>query len=293
MTRSGRRPADDADVSERGERTMAKIAIFCRKTGATAVHTAEHFRVRGLDVSVFVVEAGVRKKRSSTERQFQAAHEQFRRYLVRRSSLKERVRLAATGVFHRLPSACRDLARPNVLRRAKAMGIPAVVVQKHSTPETMHILERHDISYVLLASSAWLVKEPLLSMPTTRIINAHCAKLPEHRSLDALPWSVVEGDPVGLTAHFVDQGIDTGPVLLFEEVVPQPGDNLIRLRRRIDAKKPEVFLKAVRGLIDGTLSPVSQRPSDGVHHRPMTFDELVEAERALQRRLGRRPDCVP
>lgn len=264
---------------------MGKIAIFCRKTGATAVHTAEHFRGRSLEVSLFVVEAGVRTKRSATERRFLAAHERFRRYLVRRSGLKERVRLAATGAFHRLPSACQDLARPNVLRRAKAMGIPAVVVQKHSTPETRDILEEHDISYVLLASSAWLIKEPLLSMPTTQIINVHCAKLPEHRSLDALPWSVLENDPVGLTAHFVDQGIDTGPVLLFEEVVPKPGDNLIRLRHRIDAKKPEVFFKAVRRLIDGTLTPVSQQPSDGVHHRPMTFDELVEAERALQQRL--------
>jgi len=265
---------------------MANIAIFCRKTGATAVNTAAHFRAQGLDVSLFVVEVGVRTKRSATERQFLAAHAQFRRYLVRRSSLRERIRLAATGVFHRLPSACQDLARPDVFRQAKAMGIPAVVVEKHSTPEARDLLERHDISYVLLASSAWLIKEPLLSMPTTRIINAHCAKLPEHRSLDALPWSVLENDPVGLTAHFVDQGIDTGPVLLFEEVVPQPGDNLIRLRQRVDAKKPEVFLKAVRGLVDGTLSPVSQQPSDGVYHRPMTFDELVEAERALQRRVA-------
>ena len=265
---------------------MGKIAIFCRKTGGTALKTATYFRAHGMDVSLFVVEVAVRKKRSATEQQFQAAHEQFRRYLLRRSSLKERMRLAARGVFGRLPSACQDLVRPSVLRRARAMGIPAFVVQKHSSPQTRDILEKNDISYVLLASSAWLVKEPLLSMATTRIINAHCAKLPEHRSLDALPWSVLDNDPVGLTAHFVDQGIDTGPVLLFEEVAPQPGDNLIRLRQRVDAGKPEVFLKAVRGLVAGTLQPVPQHPSDGVHHRPMTFDELVEAERALQRRLG-------
>jgi len=265
---------------------MAKIAIFCRKAGGMALKTATYFRAHGLDVSLFLVEVGVRKKRSAPERQFRAAHEQFRRYLLRRSSLKERIRLAARGVFDRLPSACQDLVRPSVLRRAKAMGIPAFVVPKHSSPEARDILEKHDISYVLLASSAWLVKEPLLSMATTRIINAHCAKLPEHRSLDALPWSVLKDDPVGLTAHFVDQGIDTGPVLLFEEVAPQPGDNLIRLRQRVDAKKPEVFLKAVRGLVAGTIEPAPQHPSDGVHHRPMTFDELVEAERALQCRLG-------
>ncbi|HUT93591.1 MAG TPA: formyltransferase family protein [Thermoguttaceae bacterium] len=265
---------------------MVKIAIFCRKTGGTAVKTAAHFRANGMDVSLLVVEVGVRKKRSATERQFQAAHEQFRRYLLRRSSLKERMRLAARVAFDGLPSACRDLVRPNVLRRARAMGIPACVVQKHSSPETRDLLEKNEISYVLLASSAWLVKEPLLSMATTRIINAHCAKLPEHRSLDALPWSVLENDPVGLTAHFVDRGIDTGPVLLFQEVAPQPGDNLIRLRQRVDAAKPEVFLKAVRGLVAGTLEPAAQQPSDGVHHRPMTFDELVQAERALQRRLA-------
>ena len=182
-----------------------KIAIFCRKAGRMALTTATYFRAHGMDVSLFVVEVGVRKKLSPTERQFKAAHQEFRRHLVRRSTLKARIKLLARAVFDGLPIACQELMRPSVLRGARKMGIPAFVVQRHSSRETRDILEGNEVSHVLLTSSAWLIKEPLLSMET-KIINAHCAKLPEHRSLDALPWSVLEDEPIGLTAHFVDQG---------------------------------------------------------------------------------------
>ena len=78
-------------------------------------------------------------------------------------------------------------------------------------------------------------------MLNTKIINVHPAFLPKHRSLDSLPWSILEGDPIGLTAHFVDAGIDTGPILLFQEVVPKNGENLITLRERMNKMIPNIF----------------------------------------------------
>ena len=169
--------------------------------------------------------------------------------------------------------------------KAKEKGIPIVMVKRHSSFKTKFHLESHHISYVLLTSSAWLIKKPLLSMENTKIINAHCAKLPNHRSLDSLPWSVMENDKTGLTAHFVDDGVDTGPILLFLEVTPEKGDSLITLRKKIDKKIPEIFFKVVVGLNDGIISPISQDPGEGVHHRPMTVNELLQAEQILQKKL--------
>jgi methionyl-tRNA formyltransferase len=122
-------------------------------------------------------------------------------------------------------------------------------------------------------------------MRDTKVINAHCARLPAHRSLDSLPWSIVENDKTGLTAHFVDAGIDTGPILVFLEVPPQPGDNLTTLRKRVNEKMPDVFLQSILGLRDNTIVPTPQREADGVHHRPMTLDQLLSAQQLLQKRL--------
>jgi len=69
---------------------------------------------------------------------------------------------------------------------------------------------------------AWLIKEPLLSMRYTKVINAHPGKLPQHQLLDSLFSSILQNDPIGCTAHFVDTGVETGPILLFKELPSQP-----------------------------------------------------------------------
>ena len=175
--------------------------------------------------------------------------------------------------------------RDRVKRMSRELGISLAEVKRHSSEETKHLLQKNNISYILLTSSNWLIKEPLLSIKTTKIINAHCAKLPAHRSLDSLPWSVLENDTIGLTAHFVDKGIDTGAVLHFTEIIPQKEDNLITLRKRVDSKKPEIFFKAIQGLKKGNIKPAGQMGTRGVHHRPMTVSELINVENVLQDRL--------
>lgn len=276
-----------------------KVAIFCVPGCTVAVRTMHYFEEKGLKISLVVVETAVRQKFSLAEQEFKAAHEKFRQSIMKPTnghngdskSLKKRLWLSIppslrTGVKKLLPDS---IAAGNdiVGQTIKRLNIPSETVEKHSTPQTRDVLERYGIAYVLLSSSNWLIKEPLLSMAGTKVINAHCAKLPEHRSLDALPWSVMENDPVGLTTHFVDAGIDTGPILKFLEVEPQPGDNLISLRERVNSRIPELFWESITGLGDNTITPLLQRQEQGVHHRPMTLEQLVHAEQLLQERIKR------
>jgi len=265
------------------------IAICCRRNCPVALDTIRYFREAGQEISLVVVETAQRTTLSATERLYRRAHRGFHAYLyplLIHTNLVGWIRgMIPLNIEAMLKRALGRMRRDRVKLISREMGIPLVEVDRHSSIETRLLLERHGVSYVLLASSAWLVREPLLSMSATRIINAHCARLPRHRSLDSLPWSVLENDKIGLTAHFVDGGIDTGPILLFIEVVPQKGDNLIALRRRVDSRRPEIFLRAVQGLQEGHINPIAQRECEGVHHRPMTVSELIGAEKVLQERL--------
>src|SRR2546423_6465522 len=100
-------------------------------------------------------------------------------------------RSAARLIWSSLPSGVRTWIRklwtagaeqseqpPRVEECARDYGIPTVQVEKHSSEATKAILEANGISVVLLASSAWLIKEPLLSMKETKIINVHPGWLP-------------------------------------------------------------------------------------------------------------------
>jgi folate-dependent phosphoribosylglycinamide formyltransferase PurN len=287
----------DAQIRGRTTNTspvrIAKVAILCRAQCPAAINTIDYFARLGSAISLVVIEWAERTKLSSTEAAFRAAHEEFHRILSQRRGPH---RGSGSGwLCSCLPPELRTFIK-KVLGRAadSAMtvencahrhDIPVTRVERHSSAATKSILEKHGIDLVLLASSAWLIKEPLLSLEKTRIINVHPAYLPKHRSLDALLWSILEHDRIGHTAHFVDGGVDTGPLLLFEEVPPLPGDTLETLRERIDARKPNLFHAVVTGLADGSIVPTLQMQSEGTHHRPMTVVELLKAEEALQRRL--------
>ena len=276
---------------------MGKIAILCVPGCTQTVNTLTYFQKNGIPVSLVLMETAIRQKFSAAELQMQAAHQEFRKAISHaaqngangKKSFPKALWLSLpVGLRERMKDMMPGVAanREVVAKLARELNVPVVYVQKHSSEEAKQTLEQHGISIALLGSSNWLIKEPLLSMTNTKVINAHCAKLPRHRSLDALPWSVMEGDQVGLTTHFVDAGIDTGPILKFLEVTPQPGDTLVTLRQRVNDKTPELFLSSVRGINDKTIVPNPQSATDGIHHRPMTVEQLLEAERILQQRIS-------
>jgi folate-dependent phosphoribosylglycinamide formyltransferase PurN len=274
-----------------------KVAIFSHQTCPIAVSTLQHFKEQGLEISLVVIETAIRKKFSATELQLQTAHAAFNNSRAKPQMTEQNGRHSITQtLWLSIPSGWRESAKrllpkslfsnkSPVVREAKRLNVPVEYVEKHSSPETRAVLEKHAINFVLLTSSNWLIKEPLLSMADTRVINAHCARLPAHRSLDSLPWSIVDNDKIGLTTHFVDAGIDTGPILVFLEVQPEPGDNLTSLRARVNEKMPEAFVQSILGLRDKTIVPRPQKPEDGVHHAPMTVDQLLNAEQLLQERI--------
>ena len=266
-----------------------KIAILCRLNCSIALDTIRYFRERGKEIFLVIIETAEREQLLENERSFQKAHMEFYNYLsplyIPENLLRYLWRIMPTNMQAMVKQTLRRIRKDRVKLMLKEMSISFVEVRRHSSMETKQLLEKKGVSHVLLTSSAWLIKEPLLSINSARIINAHCAKLPEHRSLDSLPWSVLENDTIGLTAHFVDKGIDTGPILLFIEVVPQKGDNLITLRKRVDSNKPEIFFRAIQGLQEGHIKPIEQKESEGTRHRPMTVSELIKAENVLQERL--------
>jgi folate-dependent phosphoribosylglycinamide formyltransferase PurN len=268
-----------------------KVAILCRMNCWKTVDTIEYFRERGAEVSLVIIETAQRHRFCDRILSFYKAHEEFHRYLYPPSIYRQYL----TSLWHLTPGKVRTMVKKTVRYSGKnpieleqflnQMAVPYSLVDRHSSWETRLILEQNGISYALLTSSTWLIKEPLLSMSGTRIINVHNAKLPEHRGLDALSWSVLNSDRIGLTAHYVDKGIDTGPILLFIEVAPERGDNLHILSRRVCSRVPEINYRVIQGLKDGSIEPVEQKESDGTLHRPMTVPELKRAERALQERL--------
>ncbi len=62
-------------------------------------------------------------------------------------------------------------------------------------------------------------------MPKIGVLNAHGGILPEYRGMNVMEWSLLQGDQIGVTVHFIDSKIDTGQIC-FVNKVPVSGPSL-------------------------------------------------------------------
>jgi methionyl-tRNA formyltransferase len=116
---------------------------------------------------------------------------------------------------------------------------------------------------VVLLVGADLVPASLLAVPRLGTINAHFALLPAYRGMNVAEWSVYNGDPVGVTVHLVDAGIDTGPILLRDQIALEWGDTFESLRRKQRELAARLLVRAALELRDDLARPVAQAAGDG------------------------------
>jgi phosphoribosylglycinamide formyltransferase-1 len=120
------------------------------------------------------------------------------------------------------------------LTRARAVGIPTATfgLDCHATREERDLvmatwLEEHGADLVVLAGYIHILTKPFLSRFPGRIVNVHPSLLPAfpgaHPIEDALAAGV---ETTGVTVHLVDEGVDTGPILVQEAVAVEPRETL-------------------------------------------------------------------
>lgn len=170
-----------------------------------------------------------------------------------------------------------DLVRP--------AGVPLVTVRDHNDAESAAALAaaRPD---VIAFTGGGLIRGNILEIPTRGVLNAHQGMLPLYRGMDAVEFPVAEGrheDPgVGLTLHFMDRGVDTGPILLRRPLAIRAGDTFETLRRRMEPLMAQTMIEGIRGLRDGTLYPQPQDPAEGRQYFMMHPRVQAFAERRLE-----------
>lgn len=107
---------------------------------------------------------------------------------------------------------------------------------------------------VVLAGYMRLVKAPLLSAFPRRLINIHPSLLPKFPGLEAWRQALEAGETVtGCTVHFVDEGMDTGPVIRQAEVPVLPGDTAASLHARIQEAEHRLYPDVLRDFAGGRL----------------------------------------
>lgn len=116
-------------------------------------------------------------------------------------------------------------------------------------------LKARGVELVILAGFMRVVKKPLIDAFTNRIMNIHPALLPSFPGLHGQKQAADYGVRIsGCTVHFVDEGMDTGPVIIQAAVPVSPDDTEDTLSARILGLEHKIFPEAIRLYAEGRLS---------------------------------------
>jgi phosphoribosylglycinamide formyltransferase 1 len=179
-------------------------------------------------------------------------------------------RVEVAGVASNNPSAF-------ALSRARKRGIPYAVFSRKDYPsrasrdeEMADWILGQEAKLIVLAGYLEILSAGFVNRFHKRIINIHPSLLPRFPGLNSIQRAhEAKVRKSGVTIHFVDEGVDTGPIIKQQRIWKLPGESLQGFQRRVHAKEHKLLPKVIEGIASGRIpigseasaaSPLSQPP---------------------------------
>jgi methionyl-tRNA formyltransferase len=153
----------------------------------------------------------------------------------------------------------KKLSPPPAKVLAQAADIPVLQPIKIKTEEFCNGLLTYRPDLIVVAAYGRILPKSILELAPLGCINVHGSLLPQYRGAAPIQWSVLNGDETtGVTIIQMNEGMDTGDILLKASIKTEPEETAGSLFDKLAVLGSETLLKAIKGLQDGTLIPVSQ-----------------------------------
>jgi len=119
----------------------------------------------------------------------------------------------------------KKLVAPPIKVLAEEHGIPVHQPTKIRTGEFADLLRGYNPDIIVVTAYGRILPPAILSLPKYGCINVHGSLLPRHRGAAPIQWSIIKGDPeVGVTIMQMDEGMDTGDMLMKAAITPDPDE---------------------------------------------------------------------
>jgi methionyl-tRNA formyltransferase len=156
---------------------------------------------------------------------------------------------------------------------AQRQQIPLLQPLKMKDPEFLQALAGWKPDLIAVAAFGRILTPTILSLPPRGCINVHGSLLPKYRGAGPIQWAIINGETeTGITTMVMDEGMDTGAMLLQEAIPIAPDDTADTLSPRLADLGGRLLIETIARLKAGTLSP---RPQDASQ---VTFAPLLKKE---------------
>ncbi len=118
---------------------------------------------------------------------------------------------------------------------------------------------------IIVVGYGRIIPQWMLDLPRVGNINLHASLLPNYRGAAPIQWAIASGETItGNTTMRIDAGLDTGDILLQEELAIDPDDTAMTLAPRLAQMGADLLVETLRRLDSGTIKPLKQDDFAGV-----------------------------
>ena len=165
------------------------------------------------------------------------------------------------------------LTPPPIKELAEKHGIPVFQPTKMKDGTALEMLKSCEPDLVIVVAYGKILPKDILEFPKYGCINIHASLLPSLRGAAPIQWSIINGfEKTGVTSMLMDEGLDTGDMLLMAETPITENMNAVELHDILSQLGAKVMLETVEKLEKGELVPVEQ------DHEKNTYAPMLSKE---------------
>ena len=165
------------------------------------------------------------------------------------------------------------LTPPPVKQLAVEYGIPVYQPTKMKDGTALEMLREANPELVIVVAYGKILPKEILEYPEYGCINIHASLLPELRGAAPIQWSVINGfDKTGVTSMQMDEGLDTGDMLLKGEISIGENDTAGEMHDKLSALGADILEETIKLLLRNELKPEKQ------DHEKFTYAPMLSKE---------------
>ncbi|MCI9486910.1 MAG: methionyl-tRNA formyltransferase [Lachnospiraceae bacterium] len=170
-----------------------------------------------------------------------------------------------TSIAIKFVSVRYDKRDPVLLRLARENNIPIEISQNINTEEFIRKMKGYQADLFVSMSFNQIFKRQMINLPKYKTINCHAGKLPYYRGRNILNWVLINDErEFGITVHYIDEGIDTGDIILQRTYPIRDQDDYKTLLEQAYTGCAEILYDAVKEIQQGTVCAVKQDTIDRI-----------------------------
>lgn len=170
----------------------------------------------------------------------------------------------------------RELSPPPMKPVAEARGVVVMQPRRIKAPEVEASLRALAPDVQVVVAYGQILPGRVIEIPPLRTVNVHGSLLPRLRGAAPIQWAIAEGHAeTGVTTMLIDEGLDTGPILLARTTPIGPTETTEELEPRLARLGAELLVLTLAGLRDGSIRPQPQDASQA------TYAPLIRKEDGL------------